>query len=80
MPIINFSIPPALLRQIEELMKKKGFASKAEFCRYLMHMYIDLDEGKEEQSTAALTAEMEKALQDFDWNSVPTLEEQLADL
>lgn len=80
MPIINFSIPPALLKKIEALMQEKGFSSKAEFFRYLTHMYIDLRTNKEEQRMAALTAEMNKILEKFDGKRFPSLEEQLADI
>lgn len=80
MPIINFSIPPALLKRIEALMQTKGFSSKAEFFRYLTHMYIDLGTDKEEQRMAALTAEMNKILEKFDSKQLPSLEEQLADI
>ncbi len=41
MSVINFSIPSALLKKIEKLMREKGFASKAEFFRHCAHMYID---------------------------------------
>jgi len=80
MPIINFSIHPALLKQIELVMQEKGFSSKAEFFRYLTHMYIDLEEEKEEQRMAALTAQMNTVLEKFDDKHLPSLEEQLVDI
>ena len=80
MPIINFSIPPALLKKIEMIMSQKGFSSKAEFFRYLTHIYIDLEGDKEEKRFAALTEKLNRELAKYDNVPLPSLEEQLADI
>jgi len=41
MAIINFSIPKTLERRIKEIMRKKGFPSKAELFRFALIRYLD---------------------------------------
>lgn len=41
MPIVNFSLPATLEKQITSIVKKKGFASKAEFFRFVAMQYIE---------------------------------------
>lgn len=41
MPIVNFSLPTTLEKQIATVVKKKGFASKAEFFRFVAMRYIE---------------------------------------
>lgn len=43
MPIVNFFIPKNLDDRIQETIKEKGFATKAEFFRYCAVRYIDSD-------------------------------------
>ena len=40
MPIVNFSIPQVLSKQVNEAIKTKGFASKAEFFRFAAFDYL----------------------------------------
>lgn len=41
MSIVNFSIPGALDVRIKEVVKKKGFPSKAELFRYALMKYLE---------------------------------------
>ncbi len=42
MSIVNFSIPLSLEKRISEIIKKKGFGSKAEFFRFAAIYFIDV--------------------------------------
>lgn len=41
MAIINFSIPKTLEQRVNQTIKEKGFASKAEFFRFAAISFID---------------------------------------
>lgn len=41
MAIINFSVPEILERKIKEVIKKKGFSSKAELFRFAVLRYLE---------------------------------------
>lgn len=41
MAIVNFTVPEILERKIKEVIKKKGFASKAELFRFAVLRYLD---------------------------------------
>ncbi len=59
MPIVNFSVPTSLDKRIVEMIKKKGFSSKAEFFRFaaihLMDVVTPSTTEKEAQKTIELT-------------------------
>ena len=40
MAIVNFAIPATLEKQIKQIIKTKGFASKAEFFRFAAHVVL----------------------------------------
>ena len=46
MPIVNFFIPKNLDDRIRDIIKEKGFATKAEFFRYCAVRYIDSDKDR----------------------------------
>jgi metal-responsive CopG/Arc/MetJ family transcriptional regulator len=41
MAIVNFSIPAVLEKRVDATIKRKGFASKAEFFRFAAIYYIE---------------------------------------
>ena len=41
MPVVNFTLPATLEKHIVAVVKKKGFASKAEFFRFVAMQYIE---------------------------------------
>ena len=42
MSIINFSIPKTLEKKVVQIIKEKGFSSKAEFFRFAAINFIDI--------------------------------------
>lgn len=82
MSIVNFSIPIPLENKIMNLIKQKGFASKAEFFRFAAIYYIDILDKPvvdEEQRLSYLTKALDKAIRKkYTGKKLPSLEEQLA--
>ncbi len=56
MAIINFSVPAILERKIKEVIKKKGFSSKAELFRFVVLRYLDETEKLPLDSNPRITA------------------------
>lgn len=81
MAIINFTVPEILERKIKEVIKKKGFASKAELFRFAVLRYLDETEKLPLDSNpriAALSREMEREmLQKLGQSPLPAIEVQL---
>jgi len=54
--VINISLPPQLTKWVEEIVKKKHFASKSEFFRYLLREWMagnlahEFEEGRHEEN------------------------------
>ena len=82
MAIINFIIPKALEKQVNETIKKRGFASKAEFFRMAAFNYIHANkQSTPEERLAALTKAIEYEVErKFKGKRLPSLEEQLDNL
>ncbi len=82
MPIINFVIPPALDKRVKATIKKRGFASKAEFFRMAAFNYIakneegDIDD-RLDYLSKAISEEVERK---FKGKRLPSAREQLANL
>lgn len=84
MSIVNFSIPTTLEKRVGQVIKEKGFSSKAEFFRYAAIYFIHIIDkpftSEEEQTaylTKTLTAELIKKYHN---KKIPSLEEQLSDI
>ena len=82
MATINFLIPKALERQVNETIRKRGFASKAEFFRMAAFNYINAKEDVTvEERLAALTqAIKEEVSRKYKGRRLPSAREQLANL
>jgi len=84
MSVVNFTIPKTFEKRMKETIKKKGFASKAEFFRFAA-MYVmdatDRSVGSEEARFEALTSSIhEEVSHKFRGRKLPSPESQLADL
>jgi len=81
MAIVNFSIPQTLERKIKEVVKNKGFASKAELFRFAVIKYLDETELlplARNPRIGALSTELERELLARTGKSpLPSLEKQL---
>ena len=83
MPIVNFTIPKALDRQVALMIKKKGFTSKAEFFRVSAMRFIGEDKrhfANEDEHLDYLVREIGSELRRFKGKKLPTLEEQLTNV
>ena len=84
MSIVNFSITEPLEKKIKRVIKEWGFASKAEFFRFIAIDFIDRHERKritEDQEIAYLSKKMEKILKEkFKGKKLPSLDKQLEDI
>ncbi len=84
MAIVNFSIPTTLEKRVDATIRRKGFASKAEFFRFAAVNFIDqLDRPvtSEADRFHALTDELKrKVSQIYGGKTMPSLREQLSDL
>jgi len=84
MNIVNFSITEPLEKKINQIIKEWGFASKAEFFRFIALSFIEREERKklrEGQELAKSSKELEKILiEKFKNKELPSLDEQLSDL
>jgi len=80
MATINFLIPKALERQVNETIRKRGFASKAEFFRMAAFNYLNTGEKvtAEERLDALTKAIKEEVSRKYKGKKLPSLDEQLA--
>lgn len=83
MAIVNFAIPKTLERRVGEVMKQKGFSTKAEFFRFAAIHFIDVinkpyvSEGDRfDYLTRALHKEI---IEKYRGKTLPPVREQLAD-
>jgi len=80
MSIVNFAIPKQLENRVQRVIKEKGFASKAEFFRFAAIYFMDVVQTEDERM-AYLSDEIAKVLRTkYKNKTIPSLEEQLADL
>ena len=84
MTIVNFSIPKTLERRVAEVIKEKGFASKAEFFRFAAIHLIDIIDkpfSSEEERFLHLSKVLQKTIrQRYSDKHIPSIREQLADM
>ena len=82
MSIINFSVPNILDRKIKEVIKTRGFSSKAELFRYAMMRYFEETEKlpfDHNPRIAALTRSLEaELLSKLGTKPLPSIGRQLA--
>jgi len=82
MAIVNFAIPKTLERRVGEVMKKKGFSTKAEFFRVAAMQFIDRVEHapiNEDARAATLTRLLEKEIiLRYRGKKIPSVRQQLA--
>ena len=83
--IINFTIPKTLERRVTSVIKKNGFASKAEFFRFAAMRFV-MEETKkffasEDERMDYLIKEITKVVKTkFNGKKLPSAKEQLARL
>lgn len=84
MPIINFTIPKNLEKRINNIVKEKGFASKAEFFRFAVISFMEKNNGflisddkKLEYLSDAISEEIVKKYKN---KKIDSLKKQLSDL
>lgn len=84
MAIVNFTIPKALEKRIAGTVKRKGFASKAEFFRFSSIYFMDILErrpGSEEERFEHLTELLQEEISErYRGGKLPSLEKQLSDV
>ena len=82
MAIVNFVIPTALDKQVVMTVRKRGFASKAEFFRMAAFNYIQKDNGEDigERLNALSRAISQEVERNFKGRRLPSAREQLANL
>ncbi len=86
MAIVNFSIPNVLEKRVNATIKRKGFASKAEFFRFAAVHFIDgLDkpvvDKEEEERFRVLTDTLKREVSRlYGGKTLPSAREQLADV
>ncbi|MFC1613305.1 ribbon-helix-helix domain-containing protein [Patescibacteria group bacterium] len=84
MPIINFTIPKILEKRVDSVVKRKGFATKAEFFRFAAMSFIETNEKEtisEDERTACLTRAISKeVVRKYKNKKVPAIRKQLIDL
>ena len=84
MAIVNFSIPKTLERRVADVMREKGFASKAEFFRLAAIHFIDIIDkpfANEEERFLHLSKILQKTIRErYHKKNIPSLREQLADM
>ena len=84
MAVVNFSIPKNLQRRVESTVRKKGFASRAEFFRFAAIYFMDILErrtGSEEERFEYLTEALRKEVLEYcPGKRIPPLSDQLADV
>ncbi len=84
MSIVNFNIPKPLEKRVAEVMREKGFSSKAEFFRFAAIFFIDIvnkpaltQEERFNYLTHLLKTEVSKT---YRGKKIPPLKDQLAGL
>ena len=83
MSIVNFAIAKPLEQKINQAIKEYGFASKAEFFRFLAINFTGKKQIlplENDPEIAYLTSEIKKLTKKFTGKKLPSLEEQLNDL
>lgn len=84
MAIVNFSLPKTLENRIFEVIRQKGFTSKAEFFRFAAMYFLDVIDkpfSNEDERLEYLTKTITKELRArYHGKKLPSLEEQLAGL
>ena len=82
MSIVNFGITKPLEQKINKIIKKQGFASKAEFFRFAAINYInifgtDISQKAYEEAVRSFKKDLRKKI---NLNQLPPLEEQMQDV
>lgn len=81
MAIVNFSIPKTLEKRVQEVIKTKGFASKAEFFRFAAVFFMDVVDkpyiSEDERFDYLSQAIRKEVVQQYKNKKIPSLEEQL---
>ncbi|MEK7615620.1 MAG: hypothetical protein AAB420_00255 [Patescibacteria group bacterium] len=85
MAIVNFTIPKELERQVTAVIKKRGFASKAEFFRFSAMRFVMEESRKpfatQDERRAYLVQEIEREIAHrFKGKKFPSLEKVLANV
>lgn len=84
MSIVNFSIPPTLEKRVGQIIKEKGFSSRAEFFRFAAIQFIDVINkpitSEEERFDYLSNALQQEIIKQFRGKKLPSAEEQLADI
>ena len=85
MAIVNFSIPQTLCERVNQEVKNKGFASRAEFFRFAAIYFMDIvdigqriDEKERMERLSSLVSK--KIAEHYQGKKILSLREQLADL
>ena len=81
MSIVNFAIPQILEKRIEQAIRKKGFASRAELFRFAVLRYLDEEENlplSNNPEIAVLSERLGRVLKRrFSGKTLPSLEKQM---
>jgi len=79
MPTINFIIPKVLDRQVKEAIRKRGFASKAEFFRMAAfnYLYKEVPEDNLDRLNALTKAVKEEVRRKFAGRRLPSIRKQI---
>lgn len=84
MSIVNFAVAKPLEQKINNAIKEYGFASKAEFFRFLAINFLNTNQGlplENDIEIACLVDKIEKAAnKKFSGKTLPSIKDQLADL
>lgn len=86
MPIVNFSIPATLEHRVKDVIRQKGFASRAELFRFALIRYLERFEEvpffplDDDPEIADLCGRLENRLNMIDIERLPSAREQLAKL
>ena len=84
MSIVNFTIPKTLEKKVAEVVRKKGFSSKAEFFRFAAINFIDiLDKpivSEDDRFVYLVDALRSEIKTRYGNKKMPSVREQLADL
>ena len=79
---INFSIPKTLEKQVEQVVKQKGFSNKAEFFRFAAINFINivnkLEVDEEERFNYLTKALSQEVVKKYRGKKIPLLKKQLA--
>ncbi len=84
MAIVDFTVPKNMQKRVEEIIKIKGFASKAEFFRFATIYFIDILENRqknEEEHFEKLTGLLSREiLEHYENKDISFLKKQLVDV